>query len=190
MKGRFFGKNGIGKLLRGYRRHVCLMSLLTVAEAVAQVAMALLTRFVIDAALSKSENLLFWGIALGVDVLVLVALHAGLSWYAGSITDRFSAGLRRSILRSAAYSADAKLQGYHSGELLNRGLEDVNILSDGAMNALPALVGQVTRLIVSFSAVAVLYPPVAGILLLAAIGVGTFATCLRPVLRKQHRQVR
>ena len=190
MKGRFFGKNGIGKLLRGYRRHIALMSLLTVAEALAQVTMALLTRFVIDAALSRSENLLCWSIALGVDVLLLVVMHAGLSWYTGTTADRFSAGLRKSILRSAAYSTDSKLQGYHSGELLNRGLEDVNILCDGAMNALPSLVGQVTRLVASLVAVVAIHPPLVVALLLAAAAVGAFAAGLRPVLRRQHRRVR
>lgn len=183
-------KHSIGVLVQGYRRHICLLSFLTVLESILQVSMALITRFVIDAALSKNGDLPFWSVMLAADILLLVVTHTGISWYSGSTADRVSAGLRRSILKSAVYSNDTKLQGYHSGELLNRGLEDVHTLCDGVVNAFPAMVGQVTRLVAAFASVILIYPPVALVMLIAAGAVGAMAAGMRPILRKQHRQVR
>lgn len=166
------------------------LSLLTVLLSLLQVAMALLSRFVIDAALGEREDFLLWGVILAADMLALVAVHGLLNWCSGSAMDKMSASLRQDILRTAMFSRDDALLGQHSGALLNRGMEDVQTVCDGAVNVLPALIGQVTRLVATFAAIVLISPSVAGILLAAAAVVGTFAACLRPVIQKRHRAVR
>lgn len=152
--------------------------------------MALLSRFVIDAALGASEKLAFWGAILVADVLAIVVCHTLLSWYTASTADRFNASMRQSILRTAVYSRDESLLEHHSGELLNRGMEDVHTLCDGAVSAFPGLVGQVTRLIAAFAAVLLISPQVAVVLFIGALVVGVATACLRPALKKRQRLVR
>ncbi len=176
-------------ILRPYRWRMVLICALTVLQSLLQVFMALLSRFVIDAAL-EAGNLAFWGAVLLADMLLLVGNHSLLSWYTGSTADRLAAKLRQDILRSAVYCNDTQLQQYHSGELLSRGMEDVYTVCDGAVSALPALVGQVVRLTATFAAVLFLYPPVAGVLLCVAVVVGVATACLRPVIKAKHRAVR
>lgn len=176
--------------LRPYRCRIIALCAFTVLLSVLQVAIALLSRFVIDAALGARDKLMFWGTVLVADVLAIVLLHTILSWYTGSTADRLSTSMRKSILRTAVYSRDESLLAHHSGELLNRGMEDVHTLCDGAVGALPGLVGQVTRLVAAFAAVLMISPAVAAVLFAGALLVGVATACLRPVIKKRQRLVR
>ena len=180
----------MGRILRPYRARLVALCVLTVLLSVLQVAMALLSRFVIDAALGKGDKLPFWGAVLVADVLAIVLVHTLLSWYTASTADRLNASVRRNILRTAVYSRDEKLLDHHSGELLNRGMEDVHTLCDGAVVALPGLVGQVTRLVAAFAAVLMISPMVAAVLFAGALVVGIATACLRPIIKKRQRLVR
>lgn len=181
---------GAWGLLRSHRGSVVLISCLTVLQSLLQVVVAVLMRYVIDAALENNGRLLVWGGALIASLITLVACHSALSWYTGSASDRFVARLRRELLTSAAYSRDAKLQSYHSGELLSRGMEDVKTVCDGAMSALPSLIGQLTSLVAAFAAVLLMYPPIAVVLLAAAAVIGGMVAWLRPFMKRRHREVR
>ena len=180
----------VSQILRPYRLRILALCVLTVLLSVLQVAMALLFRFVIDAALTQPDRLLFWGGVLVADMLALVLAHTLLSWYTASTADRVSASIRKSILRTAVYSRDATLLDHHSGALLNRGMEDVHTLCDGAVAALPGLVGQVTRLVAAFAAVWMISPAVAAVLFAGALVVGAATACLRPVIKNRQRLVR
>lgn len=183
-------RKGSQKLLRGYWRSAALITGLTMLQSLLQVALAVLMQFVIDAALSANGQLITWGIALIADLILLILIHGLLSWCSGSAIDRYTASLRRELLVSAAHSKDAKLQSYHSGELLNRGMEDVGTVCDGAISAFPALIGQITSLIGAFAAVLMLYPAIAAVLIVAAAVVGGIVTWLRPVIKRRHKRVR
>ncbi len=178
------------RILRPYRWRVIGLSCLTVIQAMLQVFLALLSRFVIDAALTADENLLFWGVALAADIMALVGVHGWVSWTANSTADRLSARLKQDILRTALFSRDEKLLKHHSGQLLSRGIEDVAIVCDGAVGTLPSLVGQVTRLVATFAAIVFIYPPVAWVMAIAAVAVCLVTTGLRPMIKAKQRQVR
>ena len=177
-------------LTRAYRGRVAVLCLLNLLQSVLQVALALITKYVIDAAVYNNGQLLTWSLLLGADLLLLILLHSFLNWFSGSISDRFAASLREDLLRSAVYSKDVRLQGFHSGQLVSRGMEDVNIICDGMINALPSVVGQVARLILAFFAVVLISAPVAIVLAAAGIVIGLTITVIRPKLKKLHKAVR
>jgi ATP-binding cassette subfamily B protein len=178
------------RILEQHRFRILLLCIITVLLSVLQVAMALLFRFVIDAALAPEGKLLFWGIMLAADMLAIVLAHTLLSWLTASTADRVNAALRQQILCTAVYSRDEALLDHHSGELLNRGMEDVNTLCDGAVSALPGFVGQITRLVAAFAAVLMLSDTVAVVLIIGALLIGGVTACLRPALKKRQRLVR
>lgn len=178
------------EIVRPYRGRVIGLCCLTVCASILQVVMAILSRYVIDAALYAGEKLAFWSVLLIADVVAILLVSTLLSWYNSSTMEKVAAYIRQRILRTAVYTRDERILDRHSGELMNRSMEDVRILCDGIVNALPTLVGQVTRLITAFAAVVVLSPVVAGVLLIAAIVIGVAAACMRPVLRKHNRRVR
>lgn len=183
-------KGGFSVFLGASRGKILWLCFLTVLQSVLQVAMALLSRFVIDAALGTGGSLAFWGGVLVADILALIGVHSLLSWCSGKTADTMTAKLRQDMLRKAVFSRDENLLDHHSGELLSRGMEDVHTVCDGAVSVLPAFVGQITRLVFTFLAILVISPAVAGVLLLAAAAVGAVTACLRPAIRTRHRQVR
>jgi ATP-binding cassette subfamily B protein len=152
--------------------------------------MAVIFRYVIDAVLSGSDKRLFWSVLLVVDLLAQVGIHALSTWYTHSTADHFTVVLRKRLLESAVNSPDIRLGQYHSGQLLSRGMEDVRTLCDGIVQAFPALVGQVARLVAAFCAVFLIYPKLAGILLIVGLAVLLGVAALRPVLRKKQSAVR
>ena len=178
------------RILRPYRFRIACLCILTVVLSVLMVAMALLSRFVIDAALGSGDKLMFWGAWLVVDVLAIVLVHTVSSWYTSSTADRFTASMRQNILRTAVYSRNEALLDHHSGELLNRGMEDVHTLCDGVVGALPNFVGQIARLLAVFVAVLLISPSVAAVLCIGALAVGVMTACVRPFLKKHQRRVR
>lgn len=178
------------RLMKGHKSSVVILTVMTMLEAMLRVSLAVLMQKVIDAALNGSAHRFAWSMTLVLNLVMLVVFHGLISWCTGSASDNFVAKLRQKLLAAAAYSRDAKLQSYHSGELLNRGMEDVLTVCDGMMNAIPTLVGQLTSLIGAFVAVILMYPPVAVALILAAAAVGGVVAWIRPLLKRNHRNVR
>lgn len=177
-------------LLRPKRGSIIGVSALTVVQSVLQVSMAVVTRFVIDSAISANGKLLFWGLMLAANIGLLIGVHALLAWSANSATDKFTAKLRRDLVTAAAHSRDVHLHAYHSGELLARGMEDVHTVCDGAMHALPSLVGQIASLLAAFAVVLAMYPAVALVMVIVALAIGVMAAWLRPAIKRRHREVR
>ena len=175
--------------MRSYQGPVIWLNILTVLQALAQVALAVITKHVIDAAI-RGGSLLYWGIALGVVLLLIVFSQVLVTWLAGSTTDKCVATMRQALLAAASRCPEEQLNAYHSGALLSRGMEDVHTVCDGFVTALPSVVGQITRLIGAFAAIIFLYPGIAPILLAACLLIVAGTALVRPVMRKKHRQVR
>ena len=173
-----------------YCGQIAFLSILTVLQSVCQVALAVLTRFVIDSALRSDGNLFAWSVALAADIAALVVLHCWTSWSRASANDKICASLRQKILKTAVFSGDGEFRQAHSGLLLSRSIEDVHTVSDGAINAFPTLIGQIARLFAAFIAVWTISVPLAIVLLVAACLFGGVAALLRPILKKRHRSVR
>lgn len=180
----------ISHLMKPARGRVLLLAGLAALQSLTQVALAVVTRFVIDAALSGGQSLLRWGIALAAVLLMLVLVYTLSAWLTGSTGDRCIARLRHKLLAAAVHSENETLHAYHSGALLSRGMEDVRTMCDGVVNALPSMVGQITRLAGAVLAVFIMYPRLVPVLLIASAAVAFVAAVLRPVLRARHKQVR
>ena len=182
--------SAVGNFIRPWGGRIFLLCVLTLLQSLLQVGMAFLSKYVIDAAVYGAGKLAFWGSLLVADILLLVGLHTLLSWLTGSTADKMAVGMRARLLRSAVYSRDVRLQQFHSGQLLSRGMEDVTTVCDGAINALPGLVGQISSLLAAFAAVLLISPGVALVMTVAGAAIIALTAIFRPVLKKQHRLVR
>ena len=180
----------IRRILRPHRGRVLSLCALTIVHAVLQVMVAVLSKTLIDAAVSGKDGWLTWGLLLAADLLAIIGVGTLLSWFGGSSADRINASLRQNILYTAVYCRNENLLKHHSGALLNRGMEDVTIICDGVVNALPNLVGQSARLLAAFVAVLVISPTVGLVLSVVAVVVVAATAVFRPLLRKRHKAVR
>lgn len=178
------------KLLRPFVLWVILLVFLSVVQSASLVGFSVVTKFVIDAAVAQDGTLLQWGIAMAAVLAVLLTAYGLQAWFSGSAADKAMARLRHALLAAAAGSEDHRLQAYHSGELLSRGMEDVNTVCDGMTHTLPAVAGQMARLIGSFVAVLLICPPLGPVLIGVGAAVAVVAAVIRPILKKKHKQVR
>ena len=181
---------GLLRMLRPYLGRELLLIGSAVAQALAQVGLAVATKYVVDAAVEKNGQLPLWGAVLLGILLFIVGNYAFNNWFSGSTSDRCMARMRHSLLAAAAYSKEEDLQRYHSGELLSRGMEDVRTVCDGMVGVLPGVAGQITRLVGSFASVIIMYPPIAPLLLLAGTAIVLISACTRPVMKRHHARVR
>ena len=189
-KVRAFNPGGsLRPVLRPYLWRIGLLCVLALVQAVLQVGMAVLFRYVIDAVL-VGNNVAFWSALLIADLVGQLAVYTVSSWYTGSTVDRLTVALRKKLLTGAVNCPDVRLEQYHSGQLLSRGMEDVRAFCDGLVHAFPGLVGQIARLAAAFAAVLLIYPKLAGVLLIAGGAVAIGVAMLRPVLRKKQQAVR
>lgn len=177
-------------VLRPYLWRVWLLSGLSVVQSLLQVGMALLFCYVIDGMLSGSAYTGIWTVALVADLALQVGVRALENWLAGSTADRLVAVLRTRLLDSALHCADSRLESFHSGQLLSRGMEDARSLCDSIVYVFPALVGQVTQLVGAFGAVLLIYPGLALVLLAVGVVVIAGVAGLRPVLKRKQKAVR
>lgn len=172
-----------------YRFKILLIVGLAALRSLLDVSMAVVIKYVIDAAVA-GNGVLFWGSVLMLNILAIVLLYILEHWCANSYADKMTAQLRGDLLTSAVYSRGAKLQSFHSGELLSRGMEDVNTVCNGALNVLPSLAAQIARLVGSFVAVLMIQPIVALVLVMIAVAAVFSATVLRPKMKHHQSAVR
>ena len=187
---KYTGKKNASALLRPYWSRVRALCFCTVLSSLLQVAMAFATKQLMDAAIQQQDDWMLWGGVLALVLLGLVVLHTTVSWLGGSTAEKCMAQLRRAVLKKAVHAEDAELSGYHSGELLNRSMEDVRTLCDGMVNVIPSMVGQLVRLAASFAATMILFPKVTWLVALVAVLVATGAAIFRPLMKKRQQQVR
>lgn len=178
------------KLLSPYRGRIIALNVLTSVQSALQVAFALVTRYVVDAAINENGRLLFWAVALMTTLLLTALVHAIYAWLTGSTSDRCTAHFRKKLLESAIYSEGEQMHAYHSGTLLSHGMTDVATVCEGVTGALPTITGQVVRLIASFAAVIILSKDVLPVVLIGAAVVAVISAGVRPALKRRHADVR
>ena len=180
-------------LMKRVRRRVpalILLILVNVASAVMGVIFALGSRNVIDTAVS-GNGLLFrnaclqqGAIILGILLLTMVSRH---------LHDRLIADLdrdwKRDILHGLLHGDYASVSAYHSGDLINRLNNDVRVVDDGLVGALPRLVSMVARLISAMVALVSMTPWFALIMLAGGGTVIIVTGFLRRRLKGMHKKV-
>ena len=180
-------------LMKRVRRRVpslILLVLVNVASAVMGVIFALGSRNVIDTAVSGNGSLFRnaclqqGAIILGILLLTMVSRH---------LHDRLIADLdrdwKRDILHGLLHGDYASVSAYHSGDLINRLNNDVRVVDDGLVGALPRLVSMVARLISAMVALVSMTPWFALIMLAGGGTVIIVTGFLRRRLKGMHKKV-
>lgn len=140
------GKLWLKKQTQPYRGRVVLLAVLNVFATVLSLAFAYLVRYLINSASDKNERLLwiFSGVVLGV-LLMRIFLQTICGFYAEKLRARITAELRTKTFSKILRSDYAKLQDYHSGDLLSRLTMDIQEVAADTVGLLPAIVGMIVQ---------------------------------------------
>ncbi len=183
-------------MARVYRWSKCVHSrilyicLLNVVLVFCSLGVTLVTKELVDAAVSAHQDLL-WKNGFMLLGLVLVQLGLGfiLSWIKIKASSKLQRHLQGTLVRDILTKEYATLKGFHSGELVNRVFSDAGVIRSGVMGILP---GVISTLVSFIGAAAILIAlDWRFVLLLAFAGViGTVIVVLfRKPMKERHARM-
>lgn len=166
---------------------ICLLNLM-IAGATLGIPMA--TRGLIDGAAEHNRAQI---IQYAVVLALMVLLIRGISLVQGFLHTKTNAllqkELRGMLLKRLLSKQYAGLDGYHSGELVNRMFSDVNVVKNGIMEIVPGLVSMGASFVGAFVILILMDWRFAAVLVLGAI-LGLFLMVLfRNPMKKRHKAV-
>lgn len=180
-------------LLRRSRRQLPLLVLLLLVNAgssILSVFFALGTKGVINGAVSGDWDVFLRACAVQLTLVVgLLVCAVSNRYLSPKIADNLDRQWKRDLFHSLLYAEYAAVSEYHSGELINRLNNDVRLLNDGLVSAIPSLVAMIVRLVVAMVTLFAMEP----IFTLGLIVLGVLAVLATGIVRKRlknlHRRV-
>ncbi len=163
-----------------------------IAASALSVYQALLMRTLIDSATGDGrswEALISTAVMLGAALVVLFALRIADSYFSTRIQSKLEIAFKSALVNSIIRKDYAKITSYHTGELLNRIVNDVSVVSDAVVTIPTQLCGLSARLALAFSALAVLDIKFALIVACAGLLLFTVSRIARKPLKRLHKSM-
>ena len=136
------------------------------------VALALLTKNILDAATGeKKGSILTYGILLFVVIFVQILLHAVQSYLNTFSSAKMLISIRKYMFASVCKKKYARLSEYHSGDLLNRFTSDIEVVVSSSNSIIPTVVSMITKIIAGIGTMLILDWKIALIILVLGISV-------------------
>ena len=175
------------KCVHGRILWICILSITAV---LCSLAMTLVTKGLVDAAVSSNSDVLWrYGALLAGLVLVLMGIRFALSMLRIRAAAKLQRSLQGTLIRDVLTKEYASLKGYHSGELVNRVFSDAGVVKNGVLGILPGILST----LVSFIGAAAILIALDWrfVLLLAVAGViGTIIVLLfRKPMKERHMRM-
>ncbi len=184
------GKKWIKKEMRPYRGYVFFLTCLTVVSTGLSLAFAYMVQFLVNSASDKNTQLLwlFSAVILGV-LLVRIALQTFLDYAAEHLRAKITAELRTRMFGKILCSDYAKIQEYHSGELLNRLTSDIQEMSVSTVSLLPAIVGMIVQCLGAIAALLTIDPLFTIIYVLCGCAFAGITAFFKKQIKKRQKEV-
>ena len=177
------------EVLRPWDRTCGLLCAGTVVQSLAAVAVALVSRQLLNSAVAGGA-VLRYGAVLAVLAAALPLLGGALSHISGAAEDASCALLRQKTVELLRTKDLERLKSYHSGLLFSRVTADAGILCQWKTSVLPSIVSQIVRLAAAAAALLYIAPTLAawGVMCAAVVAAGSLG--YRRILQPRHRAAR
>lgn len=164
--------------------------LLNALSAVCNTSFAVLSKNVIDSAQSKNFELLKKYVLILFSVIALQMLARIFASILEAVSQgRAEISLKTNVFASILGGNFAKMNHYHSGELMTRLTADVSVVSEASVHIVPAAVLNIVKIISSAVTLLVLDKNFALVFIVCGIAVSSAALILRNPIKKIHRIV-
>ena len=170
---------------RPYWKQMSIMLLCNLLIAGCAVGYVFVSKKLVDVAVAlfksggSGRELGVWAAAMIAIVLVRILLNAVRSFAQTTTEVKFKNALRRRLFDSLMHLRNESAVRLHSGDLLNRMLEDVRVVSSAFAVSIPSLIGTVFQLIAALAYLIILDWRLALVIIVVApggIAVGKFVT--------------
>lgn len=184
------GKKWIQKEMRPYRGFVFFLTCLTVVSTGLSLAFAYMVQFLVNSASEKNTQLLFVFSAVILSVLLVrIALQTFSGYAAEHLRAKITSELRTRTFGKILRSDYAQIQGYHSGDLLNRLTSDIQEVSADTVGLLPAIVGMIVQCLGAILALLTIDPLFTLIYAVCGCVFGGISAFFRKQIKKRQKEV-
>ncbi len=148
----------------GYRLAILLLTFLNISISVISVAIALITKNLIDAAVNKELNVAFkFGILFALLLVIDLLVGSYLSYYRVKLKNTMLNKMQLDLLRTTYNKKWLKLNEYKTGDLLTRLYDDIEQIVYSLTTIIPTLIAMFLQLVMAFSILAY-YDPLLAVL--------------------------
>ena len=138
----------IWRMAKPYVPAILMLSVINGLIAGGMVLFALVSEKVIDSAMAKDQNALFWsGCTLVGLLLAELTLHILYNYFKVWVTGKVEIRIKDRVFAALFEKRYAKLSKIHTGELLHRMTADTDVVVSGVVTLVPQVVAMATRLI-------------------------------------------
>ncbi|MBQ8229542.1 MAG: ABC transporter ATP-binding protein [Clostridia bacterium] len=184
------GKEWLKRETRPYRASVLFLTFFTVLSTVLSLAFAYMVRYVINSA-ADGKNTLLWifsATLLGL-LLLRILIKTIDGFFAEKLRAKIVAEQRTKVFSKILRSDYAKLQEYHSGELLNRLTTDIGEFAGVTVGLLPAFAGMLIQCLGAVAALLTIDPLFTCIYVVCGGIFGALAALFRRQIKKRQKEV-
>jgi len=180
-------------LYKGAKRQIPFVALIVVLRTVMtvlSVVFALLSKSVIDAAITKNKEELLLRSALLVSIILVQII---IKFFGNLVEEKVHAkleiGFKTKLYSSILRKDYEKITGYHSGDLLTRLSSDISIISSGIISFVPSVFAMLAGVVSAFYALVVLDRTFAILFLLGGIVLLIVISLFKKLLKNLHKKV-
>ncbi len=175
---------------RPYLSKIIWRSIIGILSAVALFSFAIFSGNVIDICVGEKQGNLSLNIILLFAAIliytILVALNIHLS---AVLTGKLKMHFQKSVFFAFSLKQFKKTSQYHSGEVLNRLTDDINIITNSVSSIIPSLCSFVAKMAVGVTALVVLNPVFAVIAIVGGLIVPSVGRLFSAKYKSLHKQV-
>lgn len=179
----------IFKRTKRYLPAVFVIALLAALDSLSFVALALISKNVLDVATGNLEGSIFYyGIIIfGIIIaqILTMVIRSLLNTYTQS---KITISLRNYMFSLVCRKKYSDITKYHSGDLLNRFTSDTDVVVSGITGIIPSVASMVAKIIGGISALIVLDGKIALIILVLGISVPAIGRMINKRYKKLHKE--
>ena len=169
---------------------VVLLAIMRCSLTVLGVNFALVSQYIIDAAVAKNmDGLMHYGIQLLVIIVSQIGIRLVGQAIEAHIGARMNLNLRNRVFTSILKKDYASATAYHSGDLLTRMNNDISVVSKGILALIPSVLAILVGLVYALVALTRLDRNFAFIFFFGGILLLLVITAFRKILKKTHKRV-
>jgi len=180
----------IFKKTKSQNLNFILLNILNIVYSILSVYLILVSKHVIDAAVSQSMlELKKYIIQLILIAITEIALKAILASIDAVTRAKLEMNFKQDILDTILKRNYEKIAKFHSGELMTRIISDVSIIIDTLVSLIPDMLSMVTRLICAIFLLFQISREFVAILLIGGILLFILVNLFKPYLKNIHKKV-
>lgn len=183
----------IAKMFNGQKLNMTILIVANAFFSVLSILFAFAIKGIIDNAVlsqttGQSSGIVLFAIILGVIIILQFTFRFLINGLTEHIRAKLEMKYKAHVFSQILSKKYDKINGYHSGELMNRLTSDVSIVSDGVTSILPTIVAATVRLVCAIVALVILDWVFAVAFVVAGVLVFLVMSLLRGKLKSLHRK--